>query len=137
MKQSTFSTRRLQLMSLLASILFTGSAVAQELRVLVHSSFSLPKPLLAQFEADAGVKLSVIKAGDAGEMLNKLILTRAQPIADVVFGLDNALLAKAQAANVLEPYSGPAAKRPAAVAMDGAAQSEVLPVDYGYVTHQL
>ncbi|MEO5795979.1 MAG: thiamine ABC transporter substrate-binding protein [Rhodoferax sp.] len=97
------------------------------LRVLVHSSFSLPKPLLAQFEAESGVKLSLIKAGDAGEMLNKLILTRAQPIADLVFGLDNALVAKAQAAKVLEPlqYS-----QGSATAQIGA---NVVPVDYGFV----
>ena len=103
---------------------------AQELRVLVHSSFSLPKPLLARFESEAGVKLSVIKAGDAGEMLNKLILTRAQPIADVVFGIDNALVVKAQAANVLDAYQGPASQRTTAAALPGG----VLAVDYGFVT---
>ena len=132
-----------------------GNAVAGELRVLVHSSFALPKPLLAQFEVDAGVKLAVIKAGDAGEMLNKLILTRAEPIADVVFGLDNALIGKAAAANVLDSYAGPAAQR-ASVAFKTASQTAsqrpsqrpsqtasqagsvlpmlVLPVDYGFVT---
>ncbi len=114
------------------SVLFVVSALPalaadKELRVLVHSSFSLPKPLLAQFEADAGVKLSLIKAGDAGEMLNKLILTRAQPIADVVFGLDNALVAKAQAAKVLEPlqYTQGSATAPVG--------ANVVPVDYGFV----
>ena len=106
------------------------TASAQELRVLVHGSFSLPKPLLAKFETDAGVKLSVIKGGDAGEMLNKLILTRAQPIADVVFGIDNALVVKAQAANVLDPYDGPASQRLPAVPL----APGVVPVDYGYVT---
>ena len=109
---------------------FSQTASAQELRVLVHSSFSLPKPLLAQFELDAGVKLSVIKGGDAGEMLNKLILTRAQPIADVVFGLDNALVVKAQAANVMDVYNGAAGQRAAAAPL----ASGVLAVDYGYVT---
>ena len=97
--------------------------------MLVHNSFSLPKPMLAQFEQQAGVKLSIIKAGDAGEMLNKLILTRAQPIADVVFGLDNALLAKAQAAGVIEAYTGPAQQRAAAVSLGGG----VVAVDYGFV----
>ncbi len=96
--------------------------------MLVHKSFALPKPLLAQFEADSGVKLSLIQAGDAGEMLNKLILTRAHPIADVVFGIDNALVAKAQTANVLEPH-GKAA--PAGSALP--AWPQVLPVDYSYV----
>ncbi|MBK8738386.1 MAG: thiamine ABC transporter substrate-binding protein [Betaproteobacteria bacterium] len=106
------------------------SASAQELRVLVHSSFELPKSLLAKFEADAGIKLSIIKGGDAGEMLNKLILTRAKPIADVVYGLDNTLVGKALAAGVLDAYGGPAARRVAVPPLaDG-----VIPVDYGFVT---
>ena len=137
--------------ALVAACMFSAvahaSANANELRVLVHSSFSLPKPLLTKFELDAGVKLVVIKAGDAGEMLNKLILTRAQPIADVVFGLDNALMGKAAAANVLDSYTGPAASR-ASVASPAGSQApsqsasqpasaqptQVLPVDYGFVT---
>lgn len=104
-------------------------AATPELRVLTHSSFNLPKPLLAEFERVAGVRLQLIKGGDAGEMLNKLILTRAKPIADVVFGIDNALWHKAHAANVLDPYDGPAARRPA-VAEVGAG---VVPVTYGFV----
>ena len=114
----------------LPALSFSQSTSAQELRLLVHGSFSLPKPLLAQFETDAGIKLTVIKGGDAGEMLNKLILTRAQPIADVVFGLDNALVVKAQAANVLDLYTGAAGQR---TAMAGLPPG-VLAVDYGYVT---
>jgi len=113
----------------LAGALLTFASHANELRVLAHSSFSLPKPLIAQFEAQSGVKLSVIKAGDAGEMLNKLILTRAQPIADVVYGIDNSLIAKALAANVLDPYAGPAMQRPALVPL----APGVVAVDYGYV----
>lgn len=100
------------------------------LRVLTHSSFDLPKELLAQFEKEAGAKLQIVKAGDAGEMTNKLILTKAKPIADVVFGIDNTLLPRALAAGVIEPYTGPAAQRAGAVPLDGG----VVPVDYGYVT---
>jgi len=130
-----FLRRILPIIPYLAAVIlllptFSSTASAQELRVLVHNSFALPKPLLAQFEQQSGVKLSIIKAGDAGEMLNKLILTRAQPIADVVFGLDNALLAKAQAAGVIAPYAGPAQQRAAAVSLRGG----VVAVDYGFVT---
>jgi thiamine transport system substrate-binding protein len=109
----------------------TTAVLAQtnELRVMTHSSFALPKPLLAQFEREAGVKLVVIKGGDAGEMLNKLILTKAAPIADVVYGVDNSLVGKALAQGVIEPYSGPASTRKSAVALDG-----LVPVNYGYVT---
>jgi len=95
----------------------------------MHDSFELPPPLLGQFEKDAGAKLQLIKGGDAGEMLNKLILTRAKPIADVVFGIDNALLPRAEKAGVLDAYDGPAARRPSAVPLGGA----LVPVDYGFV----
>ncbi len=100
------------------------------LRVLTHGSFDLPKEQLAQFEKDAGVKLQIVKAGDAGEMTNKLILTRQRPIADVVYGIDNTLLPRALGAGVIEPYSGPAAQRPSAATLDVGA----VPVDYGFVT---
>ena len=100
------------------------------LRVLTHSSFDLPKPLLEGFETSAGVKLSIVKAGDAGEMLNKLILTRAQPIADVVFGIDNALAGKAIATGVLAPYDGPASRAHSV----GGLPLPLVPVDVGYVT---
>lgn len=106
----------------------TLSHAADELRVMVHSSFALPKPLLALFEVQNGVKLAVIKGGDAGEMLNKLILTRAQPMADVVFGIDNTLQAKALAAGVLEPVlpqPAGAAETPLGAALAA--------VDYGFV----
>ena len=108
----------------------TSHAQDNSLRVISHKSFSLPKPLLAKFEAEAGIKLSIIKTGDAGEMLNKLILTRAQPIADVVYGIDNTLQAKAQSADVLDAYSGPAQQRKSAVTVG----EPIVPVNYGYVT---
>ena len=126
MNKRTFSWGALALLTALG--LSTTAHAATELRVMVHSSFSLPKPMLAQFEAQHNIKLSIIKAGDAGEMLNKLILTRAQPVADVVFGIDNALVAKAAAAQVLEPYG----LTLPAVAV-GAMGVLVAPVDYGYV----
>ena len=120
----------------LALALVCGTAHATELRVLAHASFALPKPLLAQFEKEAGVTLRITKAGDAGEMLNKLILTRANPIADVVFGIDNVLAAKAQGAQVLDAYDGPSpSAKPAGNA--GATISlpaGLVPIDYGYVT---
>jgi thiamine transport system substrate-binding protein len=116
-----------------ASLLITNaahSADLAELRLLTHSSFAVPKPLLAQFEKEAGVKLRIAKAGDAGEMLNKLILTRANPIADVVFGIDNALAPKAIAAHVLEAYDGPAATDVSHAPLS----APLVAVDYGYVT---
>lgn len=106
------------------------AAAPVTLRVLTHSSFDLPKEQLAAFEKEAGVKLQIVKAGDAGEMTNKLILTRARPIADVVYGIDNTLLPRALAAGVIQPYTGPASQRMSAATLDAG----VVPVDYGFVT---
>jgi thiamine transport system substrate-binding protein len=130
MQHGIFSPFKLLLATAFA--LCTSLALAQttELRVLTHSSFSIPKPLLAQFEKDAKVKLRISKGGDAGEMLNKLILTRANPIADVVYGIDNSLAPKALAAGVLDNYSGPAASASSRVSLP----APLVPVDYGYVT---
>jgi thiamine transport system substrate-binding protein len=107
-----------------------AQAAPPTLRVLTHSSFDLPKELLAVFEKSAGVTLSIVKGGDAGEMLNKLILTRANPVADVVYGIDNALAGKALSAGVLAPYAGPAATAPSTVSLP----APLVPVDHGYVT---
>lgn len=118
--------------TLAAALLTAGLAAAHaaDLRVLTHSSFSVPKPLLVQFEKDNGVKLRITKAGDAGEMLNKLILTKANPIADVVYGIDNALAPKALAAGVLDTSAAAAAGRKPAAELP----APLVPVDYGYVT---
>jgi thiamine transport system substrate-binding protein len=102
---------------------------AASLRVLTHGSFDLPKAQLAQFEQSAGVKLEIVKGGDAGEMLNKLILTRANPIADVVYGIDNTLAPRALAADVIDVYTGPAGQKASAVSLPRG----LVTVDYGYV----
>ena len=109
---------------------FSVSASAKDLRVIVHSSFDLPKPLLAKFEAEAGVKLKIVKGGDSGEMLNKLILTKKAPIADVVYGIDNAQAVKAKAADVLDVYEGASSQGESKTEFAGMAVA----VDYGFVT---
>ncbi len=128
---STFT--KLALVAILACVFSTTSS-AQDLKVLVHNSFSLPKPLLAKFELDAGIKLSIVKVGDAGEMVNKLILTRAQPLGDVVYGIDNTLIAKAQAAGVLDAYPtaapAPAQQRAGSISLGPGATA----IGYSYVT---
>jgi thiamine transport system substrate-binding protein len=128
------TARRALVASLLGAAALTGFTQSAPsptpLRVMVHSSFSLPKPLLAKFETDNNIKLQITKGGDAGEMLNKLILTRANPIADVVFGIDNTLVAKASAADILVPYTGPASQRQALTNVG----LGLVPVDFGFVT---
>jgi thiamine transport system substrate-binding protein len=114
----------------LFSMSASTAATAKDLRVIVHSSFDLPKPLLAKFESEAGVKLKIVKGGDSGEMLNKLILTKKAPIADVVYGIDNAQAVKAKAADVLDAYEGASSQGESKAEFAGMAVA----VDYGFVT---
>lgn len=57
--------------------------------LIAHDSFAMSKELVAAFEAETNYKLEIIKSGDAGAMTNKLVLTKDQPLGDVVFGIDN------------------------------------------------
>ena len=59
--------------------------------LVTHDSFAISKELQKQFETESGYQLKLVKAGDAGAMTNKLVLTKDQPIADAVFGIDNTL----------------------------------------------
>ena len=98
-------------LSALALLLASANLYAQtEVRLAVHKSFSLPQSVIAQFEKANDAKVSVIKAGSGNEMLNKLILSKSNPIADAVYGLDNANIGKAKAAGILaanQPKSAP------------------------------
>jgi thiamine transport system substrate-binding protein len=57
--------------------------------------------LIHKFEKETGYDLKLVKAGDAGAMTNKLILTKDQPIGDAVFGIDNALIGLAKDNGIL------------------------------------
>lgn len=118
---------------LLSVLVLLALALAQEVTLLTHESFSLDKALIAQFERQTGLKLRVLKAGDAGEVLNRAILTKAAPIADVLYGLDNTFLSRALEADILLPYRSPEIPNlKATLLLDPTFRA--LPVDYGWVS---
>ena len=57
--------------------------------IATHDSFVMSKELIAQFEKKTGYKLEIAKMGDAGELTNKLVITKDTPVADAFFGIDN------------------------------------------------
>src|SRR5262245_27731322 len=65
------------------------TAAAGELRVMTHDSFNVSKEVIAEFEQKEGVKVTVLPSGDAGAALNKAILSKDAPLADVFYGVDN------------------------------------------------
>jgi len=57
--------------------------------IATHDSFLIPDELINKFHEQTGYSLEGVKVGDAGELTNKLVLTKDAPIADLFFGIDN------------------------------------------------
>lgn len=103
------------------------------LTVMTHDSFSVSDSVVAEFEKQCGCKVQFLKSGDAGLALNKAILSKANPLADVLYGVDNSFLGRALDAGIFEPYASPAlADIPDDLKLDPT--NQLLPVDFGYVT---
>jgi thiamine transport system substrate-binding protein len=99
---------------------------------MTHDSFAASKSLISAFESANNVKLQFIASGDAGTALNKAILAKANPFADVFYGLDNTFLSRAIAEDIFQPYNSPVlADIPAQYKLDP--QDRALPVDWGDV----
>jgi thiamine transport system substrate-binding protein len=102
------------------------------LTVMTHDSFAASDTVIKAFEAANNVKLVFVKSGDGGAALNKAILTKNNPQADVFYGVDNTFLSRALKAGIYEAYDSPAL---ASVADEFKLDKthQVTPVDYGDV----
>jgi thiamine transport system substrate-binding protein len=100
--------------------------------LVTHDSFAASKSVLAAFTKQSGVKVKILRAGDAGSALNQVILTKDDPLGDVFFGVDNTFLSRALDAAVFQPYESPAlASVPVEYQLD--ATHHLTPVDRGDV----
>jgi len=107
-------------------------AAAVKLVVATHDSFSISEEVLAGFQTETGIELQFLSLGDAGEALNKLILSKDAPLADVFFGVDNTFLSRALNANIFVPYASPLlAQISDEYKLDP--ENRLLPVDYGFI----
>jgi thiamine transport system substrate-binding protein len=132
-------TRNTVFLIILVGMLLSGpasqGAAAEDqpiLRILTHDSFSASKDVISDFENSNHAKLQFITGGDAGETLNKAILSKDNPLADVIYGVDNTFASRALSADILAPYSSPLLSQlPAGLRIDPS--NRLLPVDFGYV----
>jgi thiamine transport system substrate-binding protein len=90
----------------LSSLLLAGCAPAEQtastVTLVAHDSFAISDESIAEFEASSGFQLEIIRAGDAGSLTNRLVLTKDSPIADVVFGIDNTFRGVADENGIIE-----------------------------------
>ena len=77
--------------------------------LVTHDSFAVSQRLLAAFEEESGVTVEVRQPGDAGTLVNQLVLTKDSPLGDAVYGVDNSFAGRALDAGILEPYAAPGA----------------------------
>jgi thiamine transport system substrate-binding protein len=99
---------------------------------MTHDSFAVSENVIAVFESQNNVKVQFLTSGDAGTALNKAILAKNKPLADVFYGLDNTFLSRALEEDIFETYQSPALKDiPAEFRLDP--NNRALPVDYGDV----
>jgi len=82
----------------------SGAAAGGTVTLVTHDSFALSEELITQFEADTGLTLEQVAPGDAGSLVNQLILTKDAPLGDVVFGIDNSFASRAIDEGILAPY---------------------------------
>jgi thiamine transport system substrate-binding protein len=102
------------------------------LTLVTHDSFNVSEDVLANFEAESGIKVEILRSGDAGSMVNQSILSKENPLGDVLYGVDNAFLGRALEADLFIPYESPLLEDvPETFKVDP--ENRVTPIDYGDV----
>ena len=150
MKQPRFSFHALHFPSLLLLLLLfslpllaacappaasapTATPKPTGVTLVTHDSFDISEEVMNAFKEETGIEVNILKSGDAGEMLNTLILSKENPLGDVVFGIDNTFLSRALEADMFAAYESPLlADIPDELELDP--EHRLLPVDFGFVT---
>ncbi|MFF3848429.1 thiamine ABC transporter substrate binding subunit [Streptomyces sp. NPDC002328] len=96
-----------------------------------HSSWAVSKNVLPEFEKQTGYKVRVLEDGDAGQAVNKAILTKDNPQGDVFFGVDNTLLSRALDNDLFQPYAAKGLDQVGAEYRLDGDKHRVTPVDHG------
>ncbi len=102
------------------------------LTVMGHDSVNVSEEVVAAFERKHNVDVQFLLAGDTGTALNKAILSKDNPLADVFYGVDNTFLSRALEEGIFEPYQSPLLEAiPDEFELDP--EHRALPVDHGDV----
>ncbi len=99
-------------------------------RLLTYDSFAISDSTLQAFTEQTGLEVEILRGSDAGEVVNRALLTKDNPEADVLFGIDNTLLSRALDGGLFVPYQAAGVEQiPAELRLD----ERVTPVDTGEV----
>lgn len=108
-----------------------GSGDSKTVTLVSHDSWAASKSVIAAFEKESGYTVKVLKDGDAGQAVNKAILTKDNPQGDVFFGVDNTLLSRALDNGLFQPYEAKGLDQVGTPYQLDAGKHRVTPIDYG------
>ncbi|MEU1575728.1 thiamine ABC transporter substrate-binding protein [Streptomyces collinus] len=108
-----------------------GSGDSKTVTLVSHDSWAASKDVIAAFEKQSGYKVQVLKDGDAGQAVNKAILTKDNPQGDVFFGVDNTLLSRALDNDLFQSYEAEGSERIKAEYRVDQDEHRVTPIDTG------
>ncbi len=107
-------------------------AALPALTVMTHDSFKISENVVKGFEQAFTCKVTFLKAGDAGAALNQAVLSKKNPLADILYGVDNTFMGRALKEDLFEPYRSPMLHDiPDSLKLDKS--NRLLPVDFGDV----
>ena len=124
--------KRLMILIAICGLALATASRAQDdvVRLVTHDSFAVSEDVLAAFEAETGLTVEVLRVGDAGLMVNQSILTKDNPLGDVLFGVDNTFLTRALDNELFVEYESPLREAIAPVFLEDI-DARVTPIDYG------
>ena len=105
---------------------------AQAVTLLTHDSFAIPKEVWDAFERDTGITVTVLQGGDAGTVVNQAILTKDNPTADVLFGIDNTFISRGLSEGLFVAYQ-PDGLAAVPDRLEADTDGFVTPIDFGDV----
>ncbi len=118
-------------LALLGAACGFGESTPDEIVLVTHGSFAVSEGVLEAFTEETGVAVAVLQSADAGAMVNQAILTKDNPIADVLYGIDNTFLSRAIAEDLFIPYEASSLDVvPEALQQP---ENQVTPIDFGDV----
>ena len=109
---------------------------SKELLIYTYDSFNSkwgPGPIVfKRFEKICDCNLKVVSSGDSGKVLNRVILEKTNPKADILLGLNNSDIEKSFIYDLWEPYISKNLERvPVDLRLDK--KNRVTPFDFGFI----
>lgn len=74
------------------------------LTLMAYDGFTPQDGIFDSYTRDTGITVKVVTAGDTGTMVSKALLTAGNPEADVMWGVDNTFISRAENGKLFDSY---------------------------------